>query len=657
MTIAESTENCSAKEKPSLQAAILLWALELLKQHRASWPLSAADIFSLTTSSKSQGYAMLAQLKQITSLGLRPLGRPATAADHALEMAILKQVRDFLITHPGVVHQHGTRRRYHLPFRQFVLDLMAPQGLGASLTIEQLAEAVGVPEATLKQWRQNGSAAVQPSPLKSEDEAEDSSASASPSTKEAESQNAPSINIQTPELSTIISEWMGWTGDFTSFCQHIKSNCRLNFGVTFIRNLLDAVGLRQCQRRGKAAAPPPWSRGTYQSNFPGAQWLGDGKQLELTINGKVFRYNWEAMMDVASNAIVGFTVSDEEDEAAVIDAFASSLKTAQAPLAVSLDMRPSNHSPAVKEALSPATVLPSTVGRGQAKAAIEGMFGLFSQTAPPLNISGNNHRELGRSILTLLLTLWCLARNGKPRRRLKGLAPADAYQRTSVTPKEVQAAKDWICELRRRAERAQKTRLERADPIKRQLLKQALIELQIDDPQERICHALCTYSTSAMMRGIATFKAKKEKATLPSDADNGRYLGGIIRNLHQREELERTASYLLEQRLRHQELSLAPLQDKAKRLLSTLPPSSQVERFVDLALGAKPLIDFRFWGLAAAKSLGEVSEAQAAALYPALTRKIAATFATTKQRREDLIAWLSEAAVVPVLKSRVTALA
>jgi hypothetical protein len=48
-----------------------------------------------------------------------------------------------------------------------------------------------------------------------------------------------------------------------------------------------------------------------------------------------------------------------------------------------------------------------------------------------------------------------------------------------------------------------------------------------------------------MMRGIATFKAKQENGALPPDVDKGRYLGGIIRNLHQREELERTASYLL----------------------------------------------------------------------------------------------------------------
>jgi hypothetical protein len=239
---------------------------------------------------------------------------------------------------------------------------------------------------------------------------------------------------------------------------------------------------------------------------------------------------------------------------------------------------------------------------------------------------------------------------------LGGQTPIEAYQGKVVTPQDVQAAQKVIHELRRRAELSQKTRLERADPIKRQLLTQALGELYIDDPEERLCHALCTYSTSAMMRGIATFKAKQQNGTLPLDVDKGRYLGGIIRNLHQREELERTASYLLEQRLRHQELSLAPLRREAQRLISTLPPSLQVERFVNFALGAEPLIDFRFWGYAAAESLREVSESQAAALYPALTRKIAATFSTTKQRREDLIAWLAEAAVVPQLKNRVMAL-
>lgn len=114
MTIAECTRNGSEKEKPSTQAAVLLWAHELLRQHQAGWPLNVGEILALTASSKSQGYAKLAQIKQAVASGLRPMGRPRVQVSESLQLEVLKQVREFLISHPGVVHQHGTRHQYHL---------------------------------------------------------------------------------------------------------------------------------------------------------------------------------------------------------------------------------------------------------------------------------------------------------------------------------------------------------------------------------------------------------------------------------------------------------------------------------------------------------------------------------------------------------------
>ncbi|HNZ24790.1 MAG TPA: hypothetical protein PKL24_21775 [Polyangiaceae bacterium] len=49
--------------------------------------------------------------------------------------------------------------------------------------------------------------------------------------------------------------------------------------------------------------------------------------------------------------------------------------------------------------------------------------------------------------------------------------------------------------------------------------------------------------------GISTFEAKVQRGTLPKDCPPERYLGGIIRNVEQREFLEPMGRNLLEHRL------------------------------------------------------------------------------------------------------------
>jgi len=56
-------------------------------------------------------------------------------------------------------------------------------------------------------------------------------------------------------------------------------------------------------------------------------------------------------------------------------------------------------------------LLPATPGRGEAKAAVEQKFGLFSQTAPPLRVAGKTQREMNAtsSVLMPFSALWGLS--------------------------------------------------------------------------------------------------------------------------------------------------------------------------------------------------------------------------------------------------------
>ncbi len=609
MTIPESAPDT----KPSLLAAILLWAIEILRGLE-SWPSTAAEAIALVGAGRSQAYETLGRLKELAGDLYRQPGRPEAEQAPVATMAVMERVRDFLLTHPGAARVAGSRSRYSDTFRRFVLDLASPQGPGHALTREQLAAAVGIPSGTLDDWLREPAPAIVP---------EDRPAPDPPT-------------IRQTHVSLILSEWPSWQGTFLDFCRCLREQHRVPYGATFIGSVLNAAGLRQ--RRAPRQPEAPWSSGTFRLLFPGFQWIGDGTTLAIRLNSQLYVFNAEGVIDAASNGLVAFDVTDTEDEQAVIDAFQHGVATTgEPPLAVTLDNRPSNLTTTVEAAIAPSELLASTPARGESKAPIEGNFGLFQQTAPPLVVSGENWREIARSILQLVLTTYAWARNGKPRKRLGGRSPRDAYRDDRPTPEQIDEAKEYIIELQRRQELIRRTREARLDPVRLELLDRGLQDLGIPDPDRRIARSLAFFTVDAIVYGLAAFAAKREAGTLPDGAEPHRYLGGIIRNRQIQTELELTAKHLLEQRLRLADLTLAPLAQAADRIRETHPAIDVPREFIDQALQAKPLIDFRYWTSAAASSLAQLPRPIARALYAGLTRRIAASFDTDRERRADLI--------------------
>jgi len=621
-------------EKPSVKAALLLLAGKVVGSVGGKYAYCVADILEMTGSRKSQAYTILPRVEEAVASVLKRPGRPTAPESSDPPMRVTELVASYLMDNPGSVTGKGSRRWYSDGFRRFVIGLNKPDGPASQLTLEQYAQAVCVPLGTLRDW-------LRPSV----EETDGSRSTAEPDT-DAEQASPGSDETDYAghgDIATIISEWKRWQGDFAAFCDHLRDDLRIRYGRTFIGNLLHALGLRQPGRRNRAAAP--WSRDTFRRLFPGAQWLGDGTTIAINLNGEWHAFNVEAVMDVASDAVLGVEVSDVEDEAGVLAAYEHALETTdgESPLGFTLDGKPCNHTDAVKETIEPAVLLPATPGRGEAKAPLEQKFGLFAQTAPPLRVQGKTRRELAGSVVVLLFTLWAWTRNGKPRNRLAGKTPAGYYQDADPSPEQMAAGHEWVQELHRRYLSFLRTRERRADPARRRILAEALTSLGIEDSNQRLETALATYSTEAILQGIAVFQAKAELRTLPPDADPGRYLGGIIRNNDQRGEFLRYAAYLLDLRLRHKDISLAPLEAHLQRLQAELMPEELPQRLIDLALDAGPDIDFRFYTRAAHSALAALPHDYAFGLYPHLVRSIANSFGTEKQRGHDLIAALSQA--------------
>ncbi|MFA5507213.1 MAG: hypothetical protein WC423_17420 [Vulcanimicrobiota bacterium] len=577
-------------------------------------------------------------------------GRPTrqTATEQTPLMAVMESCLDYIVRHPGAVSVKEERNFYSEGYRRFVVELAGSDGPARDIPLLDLARVTKVPEGTLKMWLYP----TPPGPGKKLDKQPDSNSDLAgeptmeePTTKpshEAHNKNV-SVTVKDVHLRQLFNLWSNWDGTFVDFCQVATREHRLPFTMTFIGDALEAAGLRTRSRKKKEQAP--WTAGTFRSYFPGAQWLGDGTSIAVRYQGQVFVFNVEYLHDVASDAAMGFHISDAEDEQALIEAFKSGVETAEGalPLALTLDNRPSNHTPAVEEALGKTLLLRSTPGRPQSKAPIEGAFGLFQQSMPPLHLQGLSARDVARSYLQTVMTAWFRGRNGRPRKRNGGLSPALAYSETAATPEEIQRAMTALRERQRRQEKAMATLQAKRDSVRLQLLGEGLAELGITDPKGSLATMLARYSRDAIVYGLATFRTRKAQGTLPSGADH-RYLAGIIRNDHEKRHLLEFSEHLFQQRVRLHDFSLAPLTRLAARIRATKTLSELPQSFVSLALQAEYEIDFRFWTQAAADALAALPRQQRPSLYQHLCRLIAGAFKSKRERREILVDRLATAA-------------
>ena len=593
---------------------------------------------------RSQAFAMCHRLLELLPALFRGPGRPRRAPVE--EMSLLPVVEacfDYLARHPGAIAVGRQRRQYSDGYRRFVVNLAGPGGLAEGLTVADLSRASQVPLGTLKEW-------LSPPPdrgRKAEGRGGAESQDSSPSDAAAPEDQGPdakcSVTVRDTHLRQLFALWQGWHGTFAAFCDAARHEHGLPYSMSFIGDALQAAGLRF--RKPQSAGQAHWTRETYMACFPGAQWLGDGTSIAVCFGERIFVFNVEALLDVASNAAVGIHVSATEDEEALLAAYGAGLDaTGSPPLAMTLDNRPSNHTPGVAGAIAPTMLLRSTPGRPEAKAPIEGSFGLFRQAIPPLVLEGATPRDIARSHLQAVMTAWFRGRNGRPRRRLNGRSPVEAYREAAPTQEEVDRAARELRERQRRQEAALQTQEAKRDPVRRRLLAQGLEDLGIADPEGSLAANLARYSPEAISYGLATFSTKRGEGTLPPDADPGRYLGGIIRKDHEKRYLRQFAEHLLEQRLRLRDFSLGPLVGRAERLRAAQTPLDLPRSYADLALEAQFDIDFRFWARAAAEALAELPPSARSGQYRHLCRLIAGTFKTPADRREILIDRLATAA-------------
>jgi hypothetical protein len=631
---------CSSFPAAVTEVAPLGVAAVLLAARVLGGPLGlelpgVSKILSATGTGRSRAYELSRKVVGFSRQLEQPVGRPRAAArppePEAGGEPIAREVLRFVMGHPGSVHGHDERRHYADAFRRFVVALRSKH---SEVPLERFAACVEVPLGTLKAWLLG----VWPETAArvDVDEQHDSPESAErPSTS-----SIPCANIE-----TVLEAYARWHGGFGDFCDHVQRELGIRWGRDTLSRLLEVEGARRVHRRPGRSPDELATRGAFQTFFPGAQWVGDGKAVLVTIDGTPHHLNFELQCDTFSGAFVGLSIRDEEDSAAVIESFADGVATTGAPpLAELLDNKPSNHTEAVAEALGDTLSLRATPGRPQNKAHVEGGFGLFAQTTPPLELHlvGASPRQIATQLLGLVTTTWARAQNHRSRHDRGGRSRAELYASASPSDEQIAQARAAFEERRRHQDLARQTLEARQRPDVRLFLDQAFERLALLDPERHIRLAIARYPFDAIAAAVSIFESKQHRGSLPSGVD-ARYLLGIVKNVQEQTEGELFAEILLRNRKRARDLILSRLEGERDALFGQdRLPDEVLAELVDRALLTEGTLEPTFWLETLAGFMLQAPPDQREDRFLAAAQYIRATFRSDPRRRQNAVRFLAE---------------
>lgn len=604
-----------------IAAAALLLVARHVGQHLGLPAPDVAQILAATKVSRSTAYEHAAVLADLVPTLARRPGRPpkpAAAAPPDQTAALTHAVLAFVLQHPGCARA-GVRKGYSERFRHFIL---AQRAVYAALDVEVFARAVHLPLGTLKSWLHAPTTpAKEPATSATAREGED---------------------VQMAQIQTVLAAYVGWGGTFVDFCEHLQRDLHVPFGRALVAHILDAHGARHVQRRERRTSDELAMRGAFRTFFPGAQWVGDGMQVPVVVDGQRFFFNLELDVDAHSGAFVGVSVRDNEDAAAVVEALEDGACTAGAPpLALLLDNKPSNHTPEIDTALGDAIRIRATTDRPQNKAHVEGAFGLFSQILPPLVLDTHKSSyEIARAFVSLVITVWGRTTNHRPRADHDGRSRVELYA-DLPSQEQIDQARRELRELADRQERARRTLEARRRPDVLALLDEHFARLSLLDPERHIRLTIAAYPLDAIVGAIAIFDGKRRAGTLPDGAD-ARYLLGIVKNVATTTEGEHVAFTMLALRLAARDRVLASLVNARDLVCSQSDLTKVCADCVDRALETTSPLDRAFW----LRSLNDVLLRQPDAprhdQFLAVARRIYASFAVPPRERQDAVRVLAE---------------
>jgi len=180
---------------------------------------------------------------------------------------------------------------------------------------------------------------------------------------------------------------------------------------------------------------------------PHAIWEGDGKQVNITVNGNRHCFCWYAFTDQSTTLIVGSNVDKTETSENFLNALKKSGENSGVySIGVLIDNRLSDTD------LSPIndfmkehniTLVRTFPGNSKSNGIIENNFSIFERFVGDINVSGKNDWDIAESVAKTIVEVFTQLRNNHPRQRRHGATPRERAQ-NSKRPEHQRSAVEKI---------------------------------------------------------------------------------------------------------------------------------------------------------------------------------------------------------------------
>lgn len=253
----------------------------------------------------------------------------------------------------------------------------------------------------------------------------------------------------------------------------------------------------------------------------------DGSEIELKINGELYKFNLELGVDVGSFDHTGFDIRASETSQAVLAVLKQHVSDYGFPLGVVFDHGTANLSEDVKTWLieHDIEIVPAGPANPKGNGTDEGAFSQLKKVLGALELDSSTPENLGKTVLTALVSLYVEMRNKLPLRK------------NGVTPQVAMAAE--TNEEVRQKERARliqhnKNRQDSGEEQSKLETLHWVIQnhnLDVDTPSfRRAEYSIKFYSTEAILKTEKAFIRAVERN---SDRKNLSYFFGILKNIQQ----------------------------------------------------------------------------------------------------------------------------
>lgn len=404
-----------------------------------------------------------------------------------------KLILSYLLEKSFAVRPNNSRPSYATWFKRFVIDLKERE----SNTYSELSEFLGISQETLVGFS-------------------DSLPALSLRKMDALSENLAKIwESAPPERRRNLDAFWYYLG---------KKHQDLSISFKKMRQTMINLGLHH--PRG----PRTKDHGTNVKKIfsPHALWEGDGKQINLTINGFKHSYLWYAFVEQETTLLVGSNIDRTETSSNFLNALkAGNLKAGTYPIGILIDNRLSDAelSPIHRFCREHNIVLVRTFpGNSKSNGNIENNFSIFEQFVGDLNIIGSTSEEISKSIAQVIVEVFTQLRNHQSRQRLNGETPDEV----STSAKRPEHARDAIEKM---ATRFQK----KEDNIKEKWTliadARAHFEPLSEQSEIKIKKILAKYPVLDIVAAQAAYLAQIAK--YPNETYRSEYFMAILR--HKRE--------------------------------------------------------------------------------------------------------------------------